>query len=222
MKSPSPLPKNSPKGPPMQRRTSRNLRRAPILAVILAVTPRSGSPDLRSPGSGVVQTAWGPLTPGTSDHRQGPPRRAVGDAHRSAGPTAGHQPRSRRSVQRSPPSTPSSTRSPHDCRQAGRAAAEPRYPSKSNWMKEISVQDRVDYDRTAVQRLREAHGMVLPVLAQVNAGTHNEPSAPSPIEGDALRQPAHNTLRAPDRVDYTALPESPSPGCSRGRRTGGT
>ena len=77
-------------------------------------------------------------------------------------------------------------------------------------MKEISSKTGSDYDRTAVQRLREAHGIVLPLLADVKVGTRNDAVRGLRHRGCPLRQPAHRLPReSTGLVDYTALPESP-------------
>ncbi len=67
-----------------------------------------------------------------------------------------------------------------------------------------------------MQRLREAHGIVLPLIAAVKVGTRN----------DAVRAFANDTqvyvnrhiayLEGTGLVDYSALPETPSPGLLSG------
>ncbi|GAA1879710.1 hypothetical protein GCM10009836_71350 [Pseudonocardia ailaonensis] len=80
------------------------------------------------------------------------------------------------------------------------------------WMNQISSTTGTDYDKVAVQLLRQAHGIVLPVVATTRVGTRNE----------LVRQFADTTfqyvtghiamLEATGLVDYSALPEAPSPG----------
>lgn len=88
------------------------------------------------------------------------------------------------------------------------------------WMAEISAATGSDYDRILVQRLREAHGIVLPVIAEVRASTRN----------DLVRQFANLTdqyvsrhmqrLEATGLVDFHALPDH-SPGLLSGARSPG-
>ena len=80
------------------------------------------------------------------------------------------------------------------------------------WMNQISSTTGTDYDKVAVQILRQAHGIVLPVIADVRVGTRNE----------LVRQFADTAfqyvtghiamLEATGLVDYAGLPEAPSPG----------
>ncbi|MFB9891676.1 DUF4142 domain-containing protein, partial [Planobispora takensis] len=51
----------------------------------------------------------------------------------------------------------------------------PDLPNKDQraWIQEISGKEGVAYDRTAVMRLRMAHGKVFPLIAQVRASTRN-------------------------------------------------
>ena len=73
-----------------------------------------------------------------------------------------------------------------------------------------------NYDRMFVQRLREAHGNVLPLITAVRVGTRN----------DLVRQMAATTqdyvtrhityLENTGLVDYSALPDTPSPGLLSG------
>jgi predicted outer membrane protein len=87
------------------------------------------------------------------------------------------------------------------------------------WMNQISQTTGTDYDKVAVQLLRQAHGIVLPVIAEVRVGSRNE----------LVRQFADTAfqyvtghiamLEATGLVDYSALPESPSPGLLSGATT---
>ncbi|MCE0768368.1 DUF4142 domain-containing protein [Pseudonocardia kujensis] len=84
------------------------------------------------------------------------------------------------------------------------------------WMNQITNTTGTDYDKTAVQLLRQAHGIVLPVIAEVRVGTRNE----------LVRQFADTAfqyvtghiamLEATGLVDYSALPPAPSPGLLSG------
>ncbi|GAA4541355.1 DUF4142 domain-containing protein [Pseudonocardia xishanensis] len=87
------------------------------------------------------------------------------------------------------------------------------------WMNQITNTTGSDYDRVAVQIVREAHGNVLPVIAQVRVSTRNE----------QVRQFADTAfqyvtghiamLEATGLVDYSALPDAPSPGLLSGATT---
>src|SRR5919107_1833577 len=204
----------------MQRRTSRNLSRAVIAAVVLAVGATiwqswtAGTPGM----SGVVQTSWGPLSP--SDRDLLVKVRLACLWEMSTGQQAQQQ-----------------ASSPEVKEAARKIAAEhteldektrviadklgvllPSTPSAQQigWMKEITSKTGSDYDRTVVQRLREAHGIVLPVIAEVRVGTRN----------DAVRAFAADTqeyvtrhigyLESTGLVDYSALPDAPSPGLLSG------
>lgn len=89
---------------------------------------------------------------------------------------------------------------------------------QQGWMAEISAATGADYDRILVQRLREAHGIVLPVVAEVRASTRN----------DLIRQFANLTdqyvtrhmerLEATGLVDFHSLPDH-SPGLLSGARS---
>lgn len=69
-----------------------------------------------------------------------------------------------------------------------------------------------EYDRAFAQRLREAHGAVLPVIAQVRAGTRNELMRTFAVEADVYVSRHIQYLESTGLVDYAALPEPPSPG----------
>ena len=87
------------------------------------------------------------------------------------------------------------------------------------WMNQITNTTGTDYDKTAVQIVRLAHGNVLPVIADVRVSTRNE----------LVRQFADTAfqyvtghiamLEATGLVDYSALPEAPSPGLLSGATT---
>jgi len=87
------------------------------------------------------------------------------------------------------------------------------------WMNQITNTTGADYDRVAVQIVREAHGNVLPVIAEVRVSTRNE----------QVRQFADTAfqyvtghiamLEATGLVDYSALPDPPSPGLFSGSTT---
>ncbi|MGI5129681.1 DUF4142 domain-containing protein [Pseudonocardia sp. CA-107938] len=89
------------------------------------------------------------------------------------------------------------------------------------WMREISAATGSDYDRIFVQRLREAHGIVLPIISEVRVSTRN----------DLVRKFAETStefvtrhiqhLEATSLVDFGELPDPPSPGLFSGDRTFG-
>jgi predicted outer membrane protein len=204
----------------MQRRTSRTLSRALILAVILAVGATiwqswsAGVPGV----SGVVQTAWGPLTPADRD---------LIVKVRLAGlwemPTGQQiQQQASNPAVREVGTKISAEHADLDLKVRGIAdklgVLLPSSPSPQqvNWMKEISSKTGSEYDRTAVQRLREAHGFVLPLLAQVKVGTRNDAVRAFATEGALYVNRHISYLESTGLVDYTALPESPSPGVLSG------
>jgi predicted outer membrane protein len=84
------------------------------------------------------------------------------------------------------------------------------------WMKEISSKTGSDYDRTAVQRLREAHGIVLPILSEVRISTRNELVRAFATEGALYVNRHISYLEDTGLVDYAALPEPQSPGLLSG------
>jgi predicted outer membrane protein len=87
------------------------------------------------------------------------------------------------------------------------------------WMNQITNTTGADYDRVAVQLVRQAHGIVLPIIAEVRVSTRNE----------QIRQFADTAfqyvtghiamLEATGLVDYSALPAAPSPGLFSGATT---
>jgi hypothetical protein len=83
-------------------------------------------------------------------------------------------------------------------------------------MKEIASKTGSDYDRTAVQRLREAHGIVLPILAQVRISTRNDLVRQFAADGTLYVTRHIGYLESTGLVDYSALPEPPSPGLLSG------
>ncbi|GAA2883967.1 hypothetical protein GCM10010472_47570 [Pseudonocardia halophobica] len=84
------------------------------------------------------------------------------------------------------------------------------------WMNQIMQSTGADYDRTAIQLVRQAHGNVLPLITQARVSSRNE----------LVRQFADTAfqyvtghiamLEATGLVDYSALPEAPSPGLLSG------
>jgi hypothetical protein len=83
-------------------------------------------------------------------------------------------------------------------------------------MKEITVATGSDYDRIAVQRLREAHGIVLPLIATVRVGTRNDLVRAFAIDGSLYVNRHLGYLESTGLVNYSALPDTPSPGLLSG------
>jgi len=204
------------------RRVPRNLRRAVLAAVLLALTVSvwqswtSGAPG----AGGYVQTAFGPL---------GPADRDLLVKVRLAG--LWEQPTGQQAQQQGSAATIKDA--------GGKISAEhgeldrrvrevadrlgvllPSAPSSQQmaWMAEISTKTGSDYDRAFAQRLREAHGAVLPVIAEVRASTRNELVRQFAAEADTFVSRHIQYLEGTGLVDYAALPEAPSPGLLSGER----
>ena len=204
----------------MQRRTSRTLSRAVVVAVILAVGATiwqswtAGTPGM----AGVVQTSWGPLSPADRDllvkvrlaclwemsTGQQMQQQATSPAVKEAG----------RKISAEHTELDQKTREIAD----KLGVLLPSTPSAQQiaWMKEITAATGSDYDRIAVQRLREAHGIVLPLLAQVRVGTRNDAVRAFAIEGTQYVNRHLTYLEDTGLVNYPALPDTPSPGLLSG------
>jgi hypothetical protein len=89
----------------------------------------------------------------------------------------------------------------------------PSQPSaqQQGWMEQISARTGADYDRTAVNLLRQAHGKVLPVIAQVRSGTRNELVREFATTSAQFVTRHHEYLESTGLVDFEALPEPPAP-----------
>ena len=204
----------------MQRRTSRNLSRAVVMAVVLAIGATiwqswtAGTPGM----SGVVQTAWGPLTPADRDlvvkvrlaclwemsTGQQMQQQATNPAVKEAG----------RKISLEHTDLDQKTRDVAD--KLGVLLPSTPSAQQIGWMKEITAATGSDYDRIAVQRLREAHGIVLPLLASVRVGTRNELVRAFALDGSEYVKRHLSYLETTGLVNYTALPETPSPGLLSG------
>lgn len=80
------------------------------------------------------------------------------------------------------------------------------------WIAELSAApESMDYDRLAVQRLREAHGIVLPLLAQVYVSTRNDVVRDLASEGMEYVNRHISYLESTGLVNHAALPEPPQP-----------
>jgi predicted outer membrane protein len=194
----------------MLRRIPRILRGAVIITVLLAVSASvyqswaTGAPGT----SGWTQTQWGPLGPADRDLLV-----KVRLAGLWEGPTGQQAEQMATSA---------------DVREVGRKLAEEHaqldeevrsvadqlgvpLPSGPNaqqmgWMAEITSKTGSDYDRTFVQRVREAHGMVLPVISEVRASTQNDLIRQFADTSATFVTRHHAYLEDTGLVDYTALP----------------
>jgi predicted outer membrane protein len=194
----------------MLRRIPRMLRRAVIVAVLLAVSASVyQSWSTGSPGAnGWVQTEFGPL---------GPADRDLLVKVRLAGLWEG--PTSEQAEQQA---------SSAEVKEVGRKLALehaqldeevrsvanqlgvllPSAPSaqQNAWMDEISSQTGSDYDRVFVQRVREAHGQVLPVISEVRSSTRNDMVRDFAVTAAEFVSRHHEYLESTGLVDYSALP----------------
>jgi predicted outer membrane protein/DMSO/TMAO reductase YedYZ heme-binding membrane subunit len=84
-------------------------------------------------------------------------------------------------------------------------------PDQQRWMREISAENGGDYDRTAVFLLRQAHGNVLPLLANVKAGTRNDVIRAFANEAMIYVNRHIDYLDSTGLVNYSQLPEPPPP-----------
>ncbi len=200
----------------MLRRVPRALRAAVIGTVLLAILASIGQSWTNStPGAGgYVQTQWGPL---------GPADRNLLVAVRLAGLWEG--PTGEQAAQQG---------SQEGVRQVGTnlgvehselnritldTASQLGVPLPSSpnatqmaWMNEISAQTGTEYDRRFVQITREAHGTVLPVIAEVRAGTRNELVRQFAETANEYVTRHIGYLESTGLVDYEAMPQPPSPG----------
>jgi predicted outer membrane protein len=204
----------------MQRRTSRNLSRAVVVAVILAVGATiwqswtAGTPGML----GVTATQWGPLSPADRDlivkvrlaclwemsTGQQVQQQSTNPAVKEAG----------RKISAEHTDLDQKTRDIAD--KLGVPLPASPNAQQIGWMKEIASKTGADYDRTAVQRLREAHGIVLPILAEVRISTRNDLVREFASDGTAYVTRHITYLESTGLVDYSALPEPQSPGLLSG------
>ncbi len=80
------------------------------------------------------------------------------------------------------------------------------------WMDEIAQARGSDFDRVFVQRLRQAHGGVLPVIAEVRSGTRNTLMREFATVGDEYVTRHIGYLESTGLVDFENLPPPRSPG----------
>ncbi|WP_448618070.1 DUF4142 domain-containing protein [Geodermatophilus sp. URMC 65] len=78
---------------------------------------------------------------------------------------------------------------------------------QQDWIAEIAAQPRTTFDQRAVFLVRQAHGAVLPVLAQVRAATENTVVREFTAEAMSFVQRHIEYLESTGLVDYAALPD---------------
>ena len=204
----------------MQRRTSRNLSRAVVVAVVVAIGATiwqswtAGMPGM----SGVVATQWGPLSPADRDlivkvRLACLWEMSTGQQVQQQGTTPAVKEAGRK-ISAEHTELDQKTRDIAD--KLGVPLPASPNAQQVAWMKEIASKTGADYDRTAVQRLREAHGIVLPILAQVRISTRNDLVRQFAADGTLYVTRHIGYLESTGLVDYSALPEPPSPGLLSG------
>ncbi len=89
----------------------------------------------------------------------------------------------------------------------------PNQPSdqQQQWMSEISSKAGTAYDVTAVNRLRQAHGVVLPLLATVRVSTRNDVVRAFAIDATTYVSRHLGYLESTGLVNFDALAEAPAP-----------
>jgi len=188
---------------------------AVIAALTVAVfqyweTSRSGSDTAQA---GVMQTAWGPLGPADRDLLI-----KVRQAGLWEGPTGQQAQQQGSSARvREVGGLISAEHADLDARvrevSAQLGVLLPNQPTaqQQGWMAEIASQSSSDFDRTFVQRLRAAHGNVLPVIAEVRSGTRNDLVRQFATTAAEFVTRHHDYLESTGLVDFSALPEPPAP-----------
>jgi len=81
-------------------------------------------------------------------------------------------------------------------------------PDQQYWMTEVAQANSNDIDRIAVNRLRAAHGKVLPLLAQVKVGTRDPVIRAFATDAMIYVSRHISYLESTGLVDYNALPEA--------------
>jgi len=200
----------------MLRRVPRPLRTVVLLALVAAVSVSVWqSWTAGRPGAGgVVQTAWGPLGPADRDllvkvRLAGLWEQPTGQqAQQRAG--AAHVKEVGGHISGEHGTLDQRVREVAD--QLGVLLPSAPTPQQLRWMEDLSAKTGSEYDRAFAQRLREAHGAILPVIAQVRAGTRNELIRSFATEAEGYVSRHIGYLEGTGLVDYSALPEAPSPG----------
>jgi predicted outer membrane protein len=90
----------------------------------------------------------------------------------------------------------------------------PAQPSRQQqgWMTEIAGQRGTDYDRVFIQRVRQAHGIVLPIIADVRVGTRNTLVRQFADTANQFVTRHIGYLESTGLVDFENLPPPTSPG----------
>lgn len=200
----------------MLRRVPRALRTAVIIAVLLAISASIAQSWASStPGTaGYTQTEWGPLGPADRDLLV--KVRLAGLWEAPTGQQAEQQ-ASRTEVK----TVGGDLHTEHveldrlvmeTADQLGVLVPSRPTAEQLAWMNEMSGLTGTEYDRVFVQRLRAAHGTVLPVIAQVRVSTRNELVRRFAGAADEYVTRHIGYLESTGLVDYSALPEAPSPG----------
>ena len=204
----------------MLRRIPRFLRRTVLVAVVLAVSAAvfqswsSGAPGT----GGWTQTQWGPLGPADRDLLI-----KVRQANLWEGPTG--QQAQQLATSPAVREVGGKLGVEHaDLDVQTRAVANelgialPSSPSgtQMSWMADISSRTGAEYDRVFIQRVREAHGIVLPVIAAVRIGTRNDKVRAFAELADSFVSRHCQYLESTGLVNYSALPTPPSPGLLSG------
>ncbi|MEJ3654207.1 DUF4142 domain-containing protein [Actinomycetes bacterium KLBMP 9759] len=207
----------------MLRRIPRFLRFSVLVVVALAVSISvfqswaSGTPGT----GGWVQTQWGPLGPADRDLLV--KVRLAGLWEGPTGQQAMQQASSAdvkeigRIISTEHAALDAEVRNAAD--QLGVLLPTSPSPQQLAWMSEISAATGPDYDRLFIQRLREAHGIVLPLIAEVRASTRNELVRTFAATADRFVTGHIQHLEGSGMVNYAELPESPGPGLLSGERT---
>jgi predicted outer membrane protein len=80
------------------------------------------------------------------------------------------------------------------------------------WMAELSALPQgMSYDHLAVHRLREAHGTILPLLAQIYSTTRNDTIRDTAKEGMVFVSRHISYMEETGLVNHSQLPEPPQP-----------
>jgi predicted outer membrane protein len=195
----------------MLRRIPRILRHAVVVVVLLAVSVSvyqswaSGAPGA---AGGWTQTEFGPLGPADRNLLE-----AVRQANLWEGPTS--QQAQQQATSAEVQEVGSKLADEHaQLDEQVRSVADqvgvllPNGPSAKQlaWMDEIASQTGSDYDRVFIQRVREAHALVLPVIAEVRSSTQNDLVREFAETSAEFVTRHQGYLESTGLVDYTALP----------------
>lgn len=199
----------------MLRRIPRFLRVSIVFAIVAAVAVtvyQSWSSGVVGTG-GWTQTQWGPLGPADRDLLV-----KVRQANLWEGPTG--QQAAQQATAPAVREVGAHLATEHtDLDQQTRKVADqlgvllPAAPNaqQQGWMAEISAATGSDYDRIFIQRVRQAHGIVLPLLAQVRISTRNSMMRNFATVGMQFVNRHIGYLESTGLVDYNALPAPSDP-----------